>query len=384
MVKFIGVRVLQMGILFVVFLTLLFLLLQAQPGDFSQLFLDPNIPPENRAKLAAQFGLDQPMWRQYVTFIGNFFQGDFGVSFARYPRTVTSVILERIPRTLFLFTFATLLSYWLGFLLGKILAWRRGGRAEFGITIGGVFLYTVFYPWFALVMIWIFAVVVDVVPVNQFLTPGRWRDATFSANSVFATMIWSVLFLSIGIAVSLWASTKMGNQLQRRLVRWGGIALSFLAFFSWWQAHPRRTFAVDIAHHTLLPVGTLALVAFAGVMLITRSSMLDTLKEDYILTARAKGLSPRTIRDKHAARNALLPVTTSFVLAIAFIIGGGLITETVFSWPGMGELLLNAVLTRDNPVAIGTLAMVGALALIAHIVVDILYVFLDPRIRYQS
>ncbi|MDH3464247.1 MAG: ABC transporter permease, partial [Acidimicrobiia bacterium] len=108
-----------------------------------------------------------------------------------------------------------------------------------------------------------------------------------------------------------------------------------------------------------------------------------TLKEDYILTARAKGLAPKTIRDKHAARNALLPVTTSFVLGLAFIIGGGLITETVFSWPGMGELLLVSVQTQDIPVAIGSLAMVGALALIAHIVVDVLYVFLDPRIRYQ-
>lgn len=384
MVKFVATRLLQMGLLFLVFLTLLFLLLQAQPGDFSQLFLDPNIPPENRLKIAAQFGLDQPWWRQYLTFMGNFLTGDFGVSFARYPRSVTSVIIERLPRTLFLFTFATLLAYWMGFLFGKILAWRRGGSTEFSITIGGVFLYTVFYPWFALIMIWFFATVVDVVPVNQFLTPIRWRDAPMSANSMFWNMIWTVLLLSIGIGLAIWAGSKTRSFAQRRLVQWGGVALSFVLFFAYWANNPRRVFAADIAHHTILPVITLALVAFAGVMLITRSSMLETLKEDYILTARAKGLATRTIRDKHAARNALLPVTTSFVLAIAFIIGGGLITETVFSWPGMGELLLNSVLVRDNPVAIGTLAMVGVLALLAHVIVDILYVFLDPRIRYQS
>ena len=383
MLKFISVRLIQMSLLFLVFLTLLFFLLQAQPGDFSRQFLDPNIPAENRDLIAARFGLDQPLWRQYFTYMGNVLQGDLGVSFTRYPRSVTSVITERLPRTFFLFTFATLLSYYLGFLLGKVLAWRRGGSQEMGITIGGVILYTVFYPWFALVMIWFFAAYLDVVPVNQFLTPLRWRAAPFSANSVFSTIIWSTFLLTAGLALSLWGARKPDNLTQQRLIRWGGIGLSLVLFFGFWLPNEQRTFATDIAHHALLPIVTLALVAFAGVMLITRGSMLETLKEDYILTARAKGLAPKTIRDKHAARNALLPVTTSFVLGLAFIIGGGLITETVFSWPGMGELLLVSVLTQDIPVAIGTLAMVGALALIMHIVVDVLYVFLDPRIRYQ-
>lgn len=383
MLKFIGVRLLQMSLLFLVFLTLLFFLLQAQPGDFSRQFLDPNIPPENRDLIAARFGLDKPLWQQYLAYMGNVIQGDFGQSFQRYPRSVTSVITERLPRTFFLFTLATLLSYYLGFVFGKVLAWRRGGKQEMGITLGGVFLYTVFYPWFALVMIWFFAAYLDLVPVNQFLTPIRWREAPFSANSVFSTVIWSTLLLSVGVGLSMWASRKPDNITQQRLIRWGGIGLSVGLFLAFWLPSDRRIYATDIAHHALLPIFTLALVAFAGVMLITRGSMLETLKEDYILTARAKGLPPKVIRDRHAARNALLPVTTSFVLGLAFIIGGGLITETVFSWPGMGELLLTSVVTQDIPVAIGTLAMVGALALVAHVVVDVLYVFLDPRIRYQ-
>ena len=383
MLKFIGVRLIQMSLLFLVLLSLLFFLLQAQPGDFSTQFLDPRIPPENRDLIAARFGLDAPLWKQYLTNMGNVLQGDFGVSFQRYPRSVTSVITERLPRTFFLFTFATLLSYYLGFVLGKVLAWRRGGSQEMGITLGGVILYTVFYPWFALVMIWFFAAYLDLVPVNQFLTPLRWREAPFSANSVFSSVIWSTLLLAIGLGLSLWASRKPDNLTQQRLIKWGGIGLTVALFLAFWLPSDKRVYATDIAHHALLPIFTLALVAFAGVMLITRGSMLETLKEDYILTARAKGLAPRTIRDRHAARNALLPVTTSFVLGLAFIIGGGLITETVFSWPGMGELLLNSVLTQDIPVAIGALAMVGALALIAHIIVDVLYVFLDPRIRYQ-
>jgi len=168
------------------------------------------------------------------------------------------------------------------------------------------------------------------------------------------------------------------------LVKGFGTGLVLVVFGWYWLTNSMRPYAADIAHHAILPVVTLALVAFAGVMLITRGSMLETLREDYILTARAKGVPDKVIRDRHAARNALLPVVTSFVLGLAFIIGGGLVTETVFSWPGMGELLLNSVLVNDIPTAIGTLTMVGALALIAHIVVDVLYVFLDPRIRYQG
>jgi len=118
-------------------------------------------------------------------------------------------------------------------------------------------------------------------------------------------------------------------------------------------------------------------------MLLTRNSMLETLREDYILTARAKGLSGRVVRDRHAARNALLPVVTSLVLNLAAVIGGGIITETIFSWPGMGLTLLQAAQQKDIPLAMGALTFVGVLALIAHLVVDVLYAFLDPRIRYH-
>jgi peptide/nickel transport system permease protein len=145
-----------------------------------------------------------------------------------------------------------------------------------------------------------------------------------------------------------------------------------------------RPYANDIVHHAILPVVTLALVAFAGTMLLTRSSMLETLKEDYILTARAKGVPEKDIRDRHAARNALLPVVTSFILGLAFIIGGGVVTETIFGWPGMGSLLLNATVIEDVPLATGALGFIGVLALMAHLLVDILYSVLDPRVRIQT
>jgi len=124
-------------------------------------------------------------------------------------------------------------------------------------------------------------------------------------------------------------------------------------------------------------------VNFAGTMLLTRNSMLETLREDYIMAARAKGLPDKTIRDKHASRNAILPVVTAFVLAVAFILDGGVITETIFSWPGMGLTLLNAALVEDIPMVIGALVFTGFLALTAHLIADILYAVLDPRIRYS-
>jgi peptide/nickel transport system permease protein len=141
-------------------------------------------------------------------------------------------------------------------------------------------------------------------------------------------------------------------------------------------------YALDILWHLGLPVITLALISFAGTMLLTRNSMLETLREDYILTARAKGLSEKVVRDKHAARNAMLPVVTSLVFSLAFALDGGVITETVFSWPGMGRTIVRAVASSDIPTAIGGLVFTAILALTAHLVADVLYVYLDPRVRY--
>jgi peptide/nickel transport system permease protein len=117
-------------------------------------------------------------------------------------------------------------------------------------------------------------------------------------------------------------------------------------------------------------------------MLLTRTSMLETLREDYIMAARAKGLSERDVRDRHAARNALLPVFTSFIINLPFIMAGGIITETIFSWPGMGLTLLNAATAGDIPMIMGAWLFIGGLSLAAHLVADLAYLFMDPRIRY--
>lgn len=385
MLKFVAKRLAQMALLFFLFLSIVFFLLQAQPGDITSQFINPQIPAEVRNQILTRLGLDGSIWDQWWSYVTNFLSGNLGVSFSQFPKPVIEVIGERIPRTLFLFTFATLFSYTLGFSLGKRLAWRRGGLGEHGITVSGVFLYTIFYPWFAILMILLFASNLGWFPINGFITVETWRGAPYTGNQVFAQLLLSLAISGAVVVSGLIAAGRMTERATARRVRRFSYAGGVFALVAFWVIRADMwPYALDIVHHTVLPVVTLTLVAFAGTMLLTRSSMLETLKEDYILTARAKGVPEKDIRDRHAARNALLPVVTSFILGVAFLIGGGVITETVFGWPGMGALLLNSIIIEDIPVAIGTLAFLGVLALIAHLVVDILYTILDPRVRIAT
>jgi len=170
---------------------------------------------------------------------------------------------------------------------------------------------------------------------------------------------------------------------KRAPARWGGVLVVLVGIILYWLSTGVGRYAADILHHLILPICTLAIVNFAGTMLLTRNSMLETLREDYIMAARAKGLPENVVRDKHASRNAMLPVVTAFVLALAFILDGGVITETIFSWPGMGLTLLNAAVVEDIPMVVGALVFTGFLALTGHLIADVLYAVLDPRIRYS-
>ena len=387
MLRYLIRRLVQMVLLFLVFLTVTWFLLYILPGDSVALKYagNPNIPPEAREVALERLGLDKPVLIQFRDYMFNFFQGDLGVSFNQYPRPVIDIIGERLPRTLVLFLAALVTYYWAGFLAGKYLAWRRGNRGEMLITVSGVGLYSMFLPFFALMLIWLFSVQLDLLPLSKFLDPNQWRDAPFGANEVFMRLFWVTLIAGIAVFAASFASHRTNNRRLERTLRWGGIALGVVWLLFYWfgtrTGQDMRTYAGDIGFHMILPVLTLTLINFAGVMLLTRSSMLETLREDFILTARAKGLPEGVIRDRHAARTALLPVATSLVLAVATVIDGGVITEAVFSWPGMGEILISSVLSEDIPLAVGAFSFIGIMALIGHFVVDVLYGVLDPRIR---
>lgn len=385
--KFLVKRIFQIILTLYIFASIVFFIVYLQPGDISQVYINnPKIPPEAREALRHQLGLDQPPYIQYLNFMKNLVTGNLGVSFSEYPRPVWDIIKERLPRTVVLFLVATLVYYVLGFHLGKLIAWRRAGLLDYSATVVGVVLFTAYTPWFALLLIWTFSYKLGWFPIGQFLSPLLWRRYDIPANEVFGYM----MLVGGGIALFLLTIYILGRKLhlprpQRWLINFGSLGLTgtVVGYLLWSPAiQPYGLLARDILWHMILPVTTVTLIAFGGTMLLMRDSMLEVVKEDYVLAAKAKGLPDKVVRDKHAARNALLPVITSFVLALAFVVDGGIITETIFSWKGMGLTLLSAVVEEDLPLAVGTFVFTGIFALIAHLIADIAYAYLDPRIRY--
>ncbi len=388
--KYILRRSAQILLTLIIFQTLLFLILTAMPGDVTnRLISNPNIPPEVRERTRRALGLDDPPLVQYGKWLRNFVTGDLGVSYSQYPRPVMEILAERIPRTLALFLSATLIQFIVGFAMGRVLAWQRGGFFEYGTTLFGVLLYTVFTPWFGLMMIFIFGARLRWLPLGKFLDPILWSrtqipglEATASkANFIFGRMLWTAT-----VVVVLWlllvVLTRHLDTRRRRQVHIAGTVALLGGAVALWATSQLGVLAGNILIHMILPILTITLVGFAGTMLLTRQTMLETLREDYIQTARAKGLSERVVRDRHAARNAVLPVFTNLIIGLPFVLSGGIITETIFSWPGMGLTLLEATVAEDIPLVMGALSLLGVLSLVAHLVADVAYAFLDPRIRY--
>lgn len=321
--RYTGRRLIQIFIIFFVILTVLFLLFRLAPGDPLTRMVDPDMTPEDALHLIAQLGLDQPIWIQYLYYLKNFFQGNFGNSF-HYGQPVIEIISDRLPNTILLFTSSVILSALVGIFLGKIASWHKGKKTDTLMTLGALITHTAFLPWMALLLIWVFAYKLGWFPINGMISEDVWLDPT----------------------AGLWDKS------------------------------------VDVAHHMVLPMATLFLIHFGSYLLIMRSSMLETLKEDYILTARAKGLAEKVIRNHHAAPNAALPVVTSVGLSLAFSINGGALTETVFSWPGIGRELIFSVSHNDYPLALASFLLIALVVLLSNLVVDVLYAYLDPRIRY--
>ena len=314
----------EIVIIFFVIMTVLFFLFRLAPGDPITRMVDPSMTPEEAQLLIQQLGLDKPIAIQYLYFLGNFFKGQMGVSF-HYGQPVLHIIAQRLPNTILLFTTSVIISALFGIKLGRILAWRKEDKVDRWATIGALMCHTLFLPWLALLMIWLLAFKLGWFPITGMMSPEIWINP--DAN--------------------------------------------------WWVK------TLDILHHMALPLFTLFIIHFGSYLLIMRSSMLDTLTEDYIFTARAKGLSEKWVRDRHAAPNAALPVVTGVGLSLAFSINGGALTETVFSWPGIGRELVFAVSNNDYPLALACFLLIAIVVLIANLIVDVLYAYLDPRIRYD-
>lgn len=315
-------KLIEISLIFFVIMTALFFLFRLSPGDPISKVVDPMLTPEDMRYLIEQMGLDKPVWEQYVIYLKNLCLGNFGISF-HYGEPVFNIIKERLGWTILLFTSSTILAAFAGVFLGKIAAWNKGSRLDSIMSISALVCYTLFIPWFALLLLWLMGFKLGLFPLGGILSPELW----------------------------------VGNA-------------------SWFMR------ILDIIHHMILPLMTLFVINLGAYLLLMRSSMLSVLREDYIITARAKGLSERVIRNKHAAKNAMLPVVTSVGLSLAFSINGGALTEQIFTWPGIGRELIFAVSNNDYPLAQACFLLIALVVLVANLVVDILYSYLDPRITY--
>jgi peptide/nickel transport system permease protein len=297
-----------------------FILFRVLPGNPIQLQARAgNLSPEAIQRLREIYGLDQPLISQYFIYLRDVFTGQFGTSIT-YQRPVIDIIAERMLNTLILLSAATVLVIVLGIGLGIIAAARRGSRIDSSVVVGALVFWSLPTFWTGLILIFIFGAFLNVLPVSGTSTPGV--DFTSPIDSL-----------------------------------------------------------ADLARHLVLPTITLALVDIGQFVVITRSSLVDVLTEDYILTAKAKGLSRRQVVWRHGVRNALLPVVTTTALYVGLTIGGAIQVETVFSWPGMGALMYDAVLRRDYPILEATFFIFALVVIAANFVSDLLYQVLDPRVR---
>lgn len=314
-------RVGQYGLVLLVAMTFNFALPRAMPGSPLRYLAGEDVgllTPAQVADLRASYGLDRPLASQYVAYLGDAVRGAWGFSY-QLGKPVAAAIRERLPWTLLLVGSSLLVATAFGIVAGAIAAWRRGGRFDTAALSGAILVDALPTFWLGMLFVAVFAVSWRLLPVFGAYTP--WGDR------------------------------------------------------SGWP------FVLDVARHLVLPATTLTLASLSGTFLVMRYAMLDVLGQDYVRTARAKGLPERRVVMGHAVRNALLPVSTVVFLNLGFLVGGATVVETVFAYPGVGTLLYQAVLARDYPVLQGAFFMLTVSVLLANALADAVYPLLDPRVR---
>ncbi len=306
-------------------LTLLFVILfnfflfRVMGDPTTQLARLPRATPEEIEKLQAQYGLDKPLVGQFADYVGDTARGDLGTS-QRSRRPVWDEIVDAMPWTLLLVGTGTVIATLLGSWMGVIAATRRGQKSDHGLLGFSLFTYASPEYWIGIILILVFAVWIPILPSGLQVTPG----------------------------------------------------VEFSSFFAE---------AVDVAEHLILPATAMTLMLLGQYFLIMRSSMVDVLTEDFITVKRATGQRWDRVVRKHAVPNALLPLVTLSAIQFGAVVGGAITIETVFSWPGLGELSFQAINDKDFPVLQGTFLIFSFAVILANLAADILYFYLDPRVK---
>ncbi len=319
MISWLARRVAVSALLIFILLSAVFFIVRLAPGDPLDQVVEEDLGPENRDLIRRQMGLDEPLFRQYLHWLTASSRGDFGTSLSQQ-RSVAGIIGEALPATLLLTVTAYLLHLLLAVGAAMAMAARPGRALDHWIQGVGLTLYSL---------------------------PAFW----------------------LGLMLIMLLSGKLG---------WfpaGGMHAPDARYLGWWA------WFGDLLRHMVLPVATLAMGSFMGTARYLRTSLAEVLDQDYILAARSRGLSERRILLRHALRNALLPVITLLGLSLPFLLGGAVVVEVVFGWPGMGRVAIEAIWARDYPVIMAT-TLVSAVTVVAgSLLADILYRWADPRVR---
>ena len=297
-----------------------FLLFRILPGDPLKLIARAGkLSPEAVARLQELFGLNQSRWDQYLIYLKNIVTGQYGISIT-YRRPVMDIIAERMSNTLLLLSLATIIVIVVGIGLGILAAMKRGTKTDNALIVFSMVGWSLPTFWTGLIFIIIFGVYLHVLPIAGVLTPGA-------------------IYTSYGQLIT------------------------------------------DYANHLILPTMALVIVDMAQFFLVTRNTLVDVFTEDYILTAKGKGLSPLLTMKRHALPNAMLPIITTLALYVSLVIGGAIQVETVFSYPGMGKLMYDAVLKRDYPILEASFFIMASITIIANFISDVFYRLIDPRVK---
>jgi peptide/nickel transport system permease protein len=298
-----------------------FVVIHLAPGDPTTLYLQSDTDPQYAERLRHAYGLDAPLPVQYVRWMESVVTGDFGFSFGKHA-PVAEILADAVPRTLLLTVAALVFNFAVGVALGVFSALRRGTRLDRFVNIASLFVYSMPEFWLGLMLILWLALALPIFPVSGLQSP-------LADDLPFLRHAW------------------------------------------------------DVAQHLVLPVFVLGIASAAATARYMRGSLLDVVHQEYVRTARAKGLTEFTVIGKHALRNALLPIVTLFGLSLPFLLGGAVIVETVFGIPGMGKLTVDAIFTRDYPVIIATTLVSGVMVVLGNLLSDVLYAVVDPRIRVR-
>jgi peptide/nickel transport system permease protein len=301
-------------------LTLTFFIIRLAPGDPAAFFIQPGISPHVAEQIRAQYGLNDPLPVQYVKWLTSVLQGDFGRSFSRAQQPVIEVIASALPVTVTIALLTLAANFIFGILIGIVSAVRQNTFLDRFLTISALFFYSMPEFWFALMMIILFALKFPFFPAS-------------GLNEVGAENL-----------------DPLG-------------------------------FTLDRIWHLALPVTVLSINGAAGIARYVRGSMLEVIRQDYIRTARAKGLPENIVIFRHALRNAMLPVITLMGSSLPFIFSGALFIEWIFAFPGMGRVTVEAIFARDYPLIIADTFISGCMIVLGNLVADILYAVVDPRIK---